>query len=156
MDITFHCPRCRQSLETPESLAGQAINCPACRNSIRVPDALPRRPVQSGPSSIPPTTKTSGLAIASMVVGIVGLAGGWFCCGILLPLTAIIMGHIAYARIGRKPKRLICNWFAIAVFTTGYVGLVLAVIVSIMLGTVTAAMEQSLHMVEQSLKSIGP
>jgi len=37
MDITFHCPHCKQTLEVDASAAGQAIRCPACNVEITVP-----------------------------------------------------------------------------------------------------------------------
>ena len=36
-DITFACANCRQSLEAPEEMAGEAIDCPACGHSITIP-----------------------------------------------------------------------------------------------------------------------
>jgi len=37
MDITFHCPHCKQTLEVDASAAGQVIQCPACNAEITVP-----------------------------------------------------------------------------------------------------------------------
>ena len=37
MDITFHCPHCKQTLEVDASAAGQPIQCPACHAEITVP-----------------------------------------------------------------------------------------------------------------------
>lgn len=38
MDVTFHCPHCKQTLEVDASAAGQAIQCPACNAEITVPE----------------------------------------------------------------------------------------------------------------------
>jgi hypothetical protein len=37
MDVTFHCPNCRQQLEADASLAGTRIQCPACGTPIEIP-----------------------------------------------------------------------------------------------------------------------
>jgi DNA-directed RNA polymerase subunit M/transcription elongation factor TFIIS len=39
-DITFNCPRCNQSLETPPSMAGQLIDCPTCKTPIEIPQSI--------------------------------------------------------------------------------------------------------------------
>jgi len=35
--IRFNCPTCKQSIETPPTLAGDLIVCPSCKNSMSVP-----------------------------------------------------------------------------------------------------------------------
>lgn len=37
MDISFHCPHCKQELAVDASAAGQAIQCPTCSAEITVP-----------------------------------------------------------------------------------------------------------------------
>lgn len=37
MDVTFHCPHCKQELMVDASAAGQAIQCPTCNAEITVP-----------------------------------------------------------------------------------------------------------------------
>jgi DNA-directed RNA polymerase subunit RPC12/RpoP len=37
MDLTFHCPNCRQELAVDASAAGSAIECPTCGTQIAVP-----------------------------------------------------------------------------------------------------------------------
>ena len=41
-DITFSCPHCKQSLDIPEEMLGQAVACPACNGSIQLPEPEPR------------------------------------------------------------------------------------------------------------------
>jgi Domain of unknown function (DUF4190) len=36
-ELKFNCPKCKQSLEAPESILGTIIDCPSCHNSISVP-----------------------------------------------------------------------------------------------------------------------
>ena len=72
----------------------------------------------------------SGLAIASMVLGIVGV----MCLGALLGIPAVIMGHIARGQIARSGGTiggggmamagLVCGYIAIG-WTVGYLALVM-------------------------------
>jgi len=39
MDLTFHCPHCKQELAVDASAAGQTIQCPTCNAEIAVPQA---------------------------------------------------------------------------------------------------------------------
>ena len=69
--------------------------------------------------------KTSGLAITSLVFGILGIVLA-FCLGpILFALPAIICGHIAHAKIKNSGGQLTGAGVAIGGFITGYVGLAL-------------------------------
>jgi len=38
MDVTFHCPHCKQELAVEASAAGSAIICPSCNTEITVPE----------------------------------------------------------------------------------------------------------------------
>ncbi len=37
MDVTFHCPNCKQILEADASMAGATIQCPSCSSSLTIP-----------------------------------------------------------------------------------------------------------------------
>jgi hypothetical protein len=78
------------------------------------------------------------MAVASMVLGILGLMGGWMCSGLILPVLAIMFGHIAYSNISRQPTALTGKGMAIAGFTMGYVGLMFGLFIVFVLGTATA------------------
>ena len=69
------------------------------------------------------------MAIASMVLGIIGVFGGWFCSGPLFPFLAIIFGHIAFSKISKNPTLYSGKWMAIAGFTMGYAGILIWAIV---------------------------
>jgi hypothetical protein len=99
--------------------------------------------------------KTSGMAIASMVVGILGVFGGWMCCGVALPIIAIVLGHISFAQIQKTPANLTGKGLAIAGFTTGYVGLLLGIIVSLLLGTFAATMAAVLDEMNKLFQQAG-
>jgi Domain of unknown function (DUF4190) len=77
------------------------------------------------PSGAP---KLSGLAVTSLVLGILGLVL-LLCAGpVLFAIPAIICGHIAYSRIKNSGGQLRGQGTAIGGFVTGYVGLGLMVL----------------------------
>ncbi len=69
---------------------------------------------------------TSGMAIASMVCGIVGLLLVFFVCGIvsgLAALPAVVLGHLAMRAISQSEKPIGGRGMAIAGLVMGYLGL---------------------------------
>lgn len=89
---------------------------------------------------------TSGLAVASLVCGIVGF------CVCPLSLLAIIFGHIAHSQIGRSEGAMGGSGLAIAGFSTGYVGILLGflmgflVLPALIIPAVTAGREKANQM----------
>jgi competence protein ComGC len=68
-------------------------------------------------------TKTSALAIWSLVLGVLSLVLIIVCIGPIFAIPAIICGHIACSRIKRSGGQLAGKGLAIAGFVTGYVSL---------------------------------
>lgn len=68
--------------------------------------------------------KTAGIAIWSMVLGILGLT----CAGPLGAIPAIVCGHIGISR-NNKASGLTGNGMAIAGLVMGYIGLVLSLLI---------------------------
>lgn len=73
------------------------------------------------PHSVP--SKTSTLAIVSLVLGILSVVLVIICVGPLFGIPAIICGHIAVSRINRSAGALSGKGLAIAGFITGYASL---------------------------------
>ena len=73
--------------------------------------------------------ETPTIAIVSLVLGIIGVAGGIFCIGPLLAIPAVICGHIARSRILKAPDRLQGEGIALAGLITGYIAIALMVII---------------------------
>lgn len=96
--------------------------------------AQPVAPVYQAP------VQTSGKAIASLVLGIVSLVGGWvlnimlpfFSGAFLLAVPAVILGHIALADIRRRPD-LGGQGLAITGLVMGYIVIAFAVFALIMI-----------------------
>jgi Domain of unknown function (DUF4190) len=80
---------------------------------------------------------SQGLAIGSMVTGILGLVVGTFCLGPIPGIVALILGLIALSQIKKSPDRVGGKPFAIAGVVIGgltvliYLGLIIAFIVSL-------------------------
>jgi hypothetical protein len=71
--------------------------------------------------------KTSGLAITSLVFGILSL----FCCGALAGIPAIIMGHVSRSRIKSSGDTLGGAGLALGGLITGYISLVITLLFTV-------------------------
>jgi competence protein ComGC len=72
--------------------------------------------------------KTAGIAITSLVLGIVGLLTIWLCgIGVLCAIPAVICGHIGYARVKKSAGALAGDGLALAGLITGYISIGLLV-----------------------------
>lgn len=67
--------------------------------------------------------KTSGLAITSLVLGILGVVLAVVCVGPLLAIPAVICGHIARSQIKRSAGAITGSGLALAGLITGYISL---------------------------------
>ena len=85
-----------------------------------------------GDTGGPPLPRTNGLAIASMVCGILSVLGFCFCGGIFLGIPAVICGHTALGQIKASGGRQQGREMAIAGLVCGYIGL--GIFILMMLG----------------------
>lgn len=83
---------------------------------------LPMVPPHSGYNLLQPTT-TSGLAITSLVCGIIGLIS----CFILLGIPAVICGHMALSQIANSRSLVVGRGMAIAGLVCGYLCILMMV-----------------------------
>lgn len=106
-------------------------------------------PPQDAPSAPP----KNSLAIASMVLGILGL----ICFGLITGLPAIICGHIAHNRSRRDPVRYGGGGFAIAGFVLGYCSIFMTIIIAAMLLPALAKAKSRAHTINcvNNLKMVG-
>jgi hypothetical protein len=91
--------------------------------------SLPAVP-PSPPPAPAPLPRTSGLALASLILGTLAICGAWLCCGMGFPTSAlaIVLGHIAVLKINRSGGRLDGRGMAIAGLLMGYIGLILQIL----------------------------
>src|SRR5262249_26037682 len=85
-------------------------------------DAPPPLPTSTG------QPKTSGLAIWSLVLGILGM----FCFSILAGIPAVICGHTALSRIKRSGGMLEGNGLAIGGLVTGYLSIAMIPLIAML------------------------
>jgi competence protein ComGC len=83
-----------------------------------------------------PSVKNSGLAIWSLVLGILGLVSLLVCIGPLFAIPAVICGHVAHGRIKRSGGALAGDGMAIAGLIIGYISIALAVVIIPMLAAI--------------------
>lgn len=87
------------------------------------PQAAAQQPAQMGSGTLPPPT--SGLAITSMILGIVSFPALFLCAaGFAFSLPAVICGHIARSKIRKSNGAQTGNGLALAGLITGYINLV--------------------------------
>lgn len=109
------CPNCGH--ENPE---GREF-CQSCGAPLSepapspVPSAPPAPSASSVPSEAPPT---SGLAVASLIMGIVG----WFVLPLVGGVLAVVFGHMAKREIAQSEGRLGGDGLATAGLVLGYLG----------------------------------
>lgn len=150
MSIRIECPECGAQQTLDDAAAGGEATCEACGARLRVPAAEPEAAQQAEPSpqleavsgeeapayaapvaeAMPAAPKTSGLAVASLIVGIVSLPLS-LCCpplSIIGALAALVMGLIAASQIGKSGGQLGGKGLAIAGIVLGALGLALGVI----------------------------
>jgi len=90
---------------------------------------------QANPPMLPAyAPRTSGMAIASMVLGITGIIALTCCCGtgFIPSVLAVVFGHVAQYQIRRSAGRLEGTSMAIAGLVCGYIGLVINLLAIIM------------------------
>jgi hypothetical protein len=108
MTLPLSCA-CGARLEIDEKFAGQEISCPDCQRSLSVPP-LPK----------PPST-TSGLALASFLLALIGAFT------IVGTLAAMVCGFLALRAIERSPQPLGGKYLARAGLIMGGVFMLLTV-----------------------------
>jgi hypothetical protein len=136
------CPHCGQHITLDDAWAGKSLNCPACQQLFIVPGTPAPAPapanagVRLSHSSAPPppppppgprpqaarpgamrqpagATRTSGLAITSLILSLTGC----------LSLGGVICGHLARRQIRRDPS-VTGNGLALTGLILGYLGLI--------------------------------
>jgi hypothetical protein len=84
----------------------------------------------------PPAPRTNGLAIASLVLGVIALPGSFGCCCFGLEFVpavlAAIFGHVALSQIKRSQGQMDGRGMAIAGLVCGYAALAIGVAITLL------------------------
>ncbi len=75
-----------------------------------------------------PRKTTSGLAVASLVLGVLAVLTGWIVVGGVLGILAIIFGAVSLSNIKKDPSKT-GKGMAIAGLVTGIIGVIITVVV---------------------------
>ncbi len=136
--MTFECPVCGEAVSV--EAAGQ---CPHCSREIAVPGGTPAPPSTGGVPDPPPTEPppvrlgyavatgqpaSQGLAIASLVCGIVGSLGLHMGVVGVVGLGGLVLGIAASYKAKRQPTKYRGRGMAIIGICTGTIGLGFAVL----------------------------
>jgi prepilin-type processing-associated H-X9-DG protein len=112
------------------------------------------QPPGYGPRTPMPKKQTPGIAIASLICGILS----WVCVGLLAAIPAVITGHMALGRIKRSAGALGGRGLAIAGLILGYTSIVaLAVLLVLFFTLVVPAIKEESSKADcmANLKMIG-
>ncbi len=82
-----------------------------------------------------PSSTTNSMAVAGLVFGLLGLMGGWFCCGPLLSIIGIVLSSVGLSQIKRNPSRETGRGIAITGLVLSILGLLAALLVGVLFGT---------------------
>ena len=173
MDIKVNCPSCGQHLVVDSAEAGQQTSCPTCASPFIIP-AIAR--VASPPLPMAPDTRQRGMAVFSLVLGIMALLGlgivpgfyvlmmyglVWgFAVSILPGISAIFLGHKAHLRTRKLPAQYAGKGMGIAGFILGYISLLLSLGLVVFVFIVDANAKANMQTMfrtssENNLKMIG-
>ena len=166
-EIVVKCPKCGADLKVDRSAAGQEGECPDCGQAIKIPAAeqkplvtiaAPRQPPVP-PTSAPvtasaPAAKTMcGLAVASLVMGILAVIPGAVCGGPLFAILGIVFSCVAQSKIKRSGGLLEGRGLAVAGLVTSIVGLALCLLIMLIFGVAFGSMAAAFSAFQ---KSAGP
>jgi len=120
------CPNCGAENPAEKDL------CQNCGAPLTEPAPVPAAPPPSA-YAMPEVPTTSGLAVASLIMGVLG----WFMLPLVGSVLAIIFGHTAKNEIARSGDRLTGDGLATVGLILGYIGVgvwALGILASVLFG----------------------
>jgi prepilin-type processing-associated H-X9-DG protein len=138
--IVVRC-ECGKEFQTRDENAGRRARCPVCQRDLIVPQPKSLPDGDFAPFQDFRPVKTSGKAIASLVLGVFS-----FFCSVFAGIPAIILGILGLTDINNRAKRVSGKGLAISGIVLGSVScvmmlLVIPVMIALLLPAVQAARE---------------
>jgi hypothetical protein len=106
------------------------------------PEFAPTAPPPIPPSMPPgapagPATRpvTNSMAVTGLIFGLIGLMGGWLCCGPIFSVLGIVFSSVGLSQIKRDPSQQTGRGMAIAGLILSIIGLIALLILGMRLGT---------------------
>ncbi len=132
-------PPALPTVVVPQTSEAQENPVEQARPAFSAPDS--RSPLQNIPSWQPPPPPammvgpSQGLAVSSMVLGLVSITLGWCCSfGLLTAPVAIVLGIVALSQIKNQPNRYTGKPLAIAGIVSGGLYFVLVAVIVLIYG----------------------
>ena len=98
------------------------------------PTAPPPIP-PSMPPGAPAGPVTNSMAVTGLILGLIGLMGGWLCCGPIFSVLGIVFSSVGLSQIKRDPSQQTGRGMAIAGLILSIIGLIALLILGMRLGT---------------------
>jgi uncharacterized membrane protein len=75
------------------------------------------------------------MAVTGLIFGLIGLMGGWLCCGPIFSVLGIVFSSVGLSQIKRDPSQQTGRGMAIAGLILSIIGLIALLILGMRLGT---------------------
>ena len=121
--MIIQCPQCNTPMDV-SSVIGNQARCPNCQTVVTFPVSPPQAatavPLAAVPIQVPADMsvrtpiKTCGMAVASLVLGIIGFLTSFIGIGVIFGIIALILGLVALSKIRKNPMELSGSGMAIA------------------------------------------
>jgi hypothetical protein len=126
MPVTLSCPQCGQALSV-SAAPGQQVRCGACNAVFPMPPAAAQVPPPGQEAMLDYTAPSgplrTGMAVAAMVLGILGLV----LCPPIFGLLGLILGIVALTRASNRPAEYGGRGMAIAGICCGAAALLIVI-----------------------------
>jgi hypothetical protein len=98
--------------------------------------APPVTPSTPPPAPTAPVTRpvTNNMAVAGLIFGLIGILGGWLCCGPILSVLGIVFSSVGLSQINRDPTRQTGKGIAVAGLILSIITLLALLILGVRLG----------------------
>ncbi len=146
MAAAFTCPHCQKQMQVEDHVAGQQVYCPSCGQTLTAPGSPPTAPADALHYATTLRERRAGLAIASLVLGIVG-----FCTVGIAGIVGVILGIVALVKASNEPQVDRGRGFAIAGIVTGAVSLLSSLMVLPMIAVLLPSLSQARELAKRSV-----